>query len=122
MANIVSVALFGDGVAATVLVGERFPGRGNGGKQSPAGVGSGAKYLDNGNGLNGARSLPARIVATESTLFPNTEDMMGFDLTDGGLKIFLRAKVPRFLREAVFDLQPVVLKRLVGDQVPPRRT
>jgi len=138
MANIVSVALFGDGVAATVLVGDRFhkgpqvhsgPQRG---ASSPAEAGAGAAHHDtdngpgnvpgngagngSGNGANGARALPARIVATQSTLFPDTEDMMGFDLTDGGLKIFLRAKVPRFLRG---EVPKVLLGFLAGHGLTP---
>lgn len=80
MANIVSVALFGDGAAATVAVGPRYEGPG-----AP--------------GSAGAPTRPAaRVLATRSVLFPDSEELMGFDLSDGGLKIFLLPRVPRFLR------------------------
>ncbi|HEX7927592.1 MAG TPA: 3-oxoacyl-[acyl-carrier-protein] synthase III C-terminal domain-containing protein [bacterium] len=78
LANIVSAALFGDGAAATVVVGPRFAHNGHG-------------------SINGRK--PAGIVATRSVLFPDTPEMMGFDNTDGGLKIFLSPRVPRFLRQ-----------------------
>jgi alkylresorcinol/alkylpyrone synthase len=78
LANIVSAALFGDGAAATVVAGPRFARAGQG-------------------RLNGRR--PAGIVATRSVLFPDTPELMGFDNTDGGLKIFLSPRVPRFLRQ-----------------------
>jgi alkylresorcinol/alkylpyrone synthase len=85
MANIVSVALFGDGAAATVAVGNRYAPRG--GRS-----GNGAAH-----GAIPARR-PARVLATRSVLFPDSEGMMGFDLGDGGLKIFLLPRVPRFVR------------------------
>ncbi|HKI98790.1 MAG TPA: 3-oxoacyl-[acyl-carrier-protein] synthase III C-terminal domain-containing protein [bacterium] len=88
MANIVSVALFGDGAAATVAVGARY------GEAAAGGNG-------NGNGATDGPApprRPARVLATRSVLFPNSEDLMGFDLSDGGLKIFLLPRVPRFLR------------------------
>jgi alkylresorcinol/alkylpyrone synthase len=43
--------------------------------------------------------LHPRIVATRSVQFPGTLDLMGFHNTDGGLKIFLSPRVPRFIRE-----------------------
>jgi alkylresorcinol/alkylpyrone synthase len=78
LANIVAAALFGDGAAAAVVTGARFA--------AAPGVGG-----------NGRR--PARIQATRSILFPDTPELMGFDNTDSGLKIFLSPRVPRFLRE-----------------------
>ncbi len=78
LANIVSAALFGDGAAAAVVAGPRFARNGHG-------------------TLNGRR--PAGILATRSVLFPDSPDLMGFDNTDGGLKIFLSPRVPRFLRQ-----------------------
>ena len=80
MANIVSAALFGDGAAATVVAGPEFP--------------------RNGHGTAEARARrPARIRATRSVLFPDTSDLMGFDVTDAGLKIVLSPRVPRFIRQ-----------------------
>jgi alkylresorcinol/alkylpyrone synthase len=84
MANIISAALFGDGAAATVVVGPEFSGPGR-----PALTA----------GLPETRARAARILATRSHLFPDTPELMGFDVTDGGLKIVLSPRVPRFIRQ-----------------------
>ena len=78
MANVVSGALFGDGMAATVLVGPAHDG-------TPP------------DGPNGRR--PARIHAVQSVHFPDTLDMMGFTHEEGGLRIFLAPRLPRFVRD-----------------------
>ena len=65
VANLVSVALFGDGGAAALVDGR--PG-------------------------------PLEILRTRSHLFPNTQEMMGFDLTDDGFRIVLDKRVPELLK------------------------
>jgi alkylresorcinol/alkylpyrone synthase len=85
MANIVSAALFGDGAAATVMTGMRY--------SRPPGL----TAEDLPPARNGHR--PARVVATRSIFFPDSEELMGFDLTDGGLKIVMLPRVPRFVRQ-----------------------
>lgn len=88
LTNVVAGALFGDGAGAAVLVGEDYV---------PAPGAAGGSAADGGNG-----GLPAaRVVATRSVLFPDTLDMMGFDNTDSGLRIFLSPRVPRFLGRRV---------------------
>jgi len=73
--NLVSSGLFGDGAAAVVARG----GTAHGG--------------------------PAEVLATRSRLYPDSERTMGFDVTDGGLRIVLDAAVPtivgRYIREDV---------------------
>ena len=73
--NLVSSGLFGDGAAAVVARG----GGGHGG--------------------------PVEVLATRSRLYPDSERTMGFDVTDGGLRIVLDAAVPeivgRYVREDV---------------------
>jgi alkylresorcinol/alkylpyrone synthase len=91
MANIVSAALFGDGAAAAVIAGSRFP---------HAGRTAGAP-LAAGRAATNGRARPARILASRSHLFPGTPELMGFDVTDGGLKIVLSPRVPRFIRQHV---------------------
>jgi alkylresorcinol/alkylpyrone synthase len=51
------------------------------------------------------------VLATRSVLFPHSEELMGFDLTDGGLKIFLLPRVPRFLRSEL----PAHLETFLGE-------
>ncbi len=73
--NLVSSGLFGDGAAAVVASG--------------------------GTDHGGA----AEVLATRSRLYPDSERTMGFDVTDGGLRIVLDAAVPeivgRYIREDV---------------------
>jgi predicted naringenin-chalcone synthase len=51
------------------------------------------------------------IVATESTLFPQTTDLMGFELKDAGLHIVLSAEIPEVVCERVPDLLTQFLER-----------
>jgi alkylresorcinol/alkylpyrone synthase len=78
IANIISSGLFGDGAGAVLMVGKDHP--------------------------RASKSLP-HVVATRSIAFPNTEHVMGWDVTDGGFKIVLSADVPKI---AEFQLRPGV--------------
>ncbi len=64
IANLVSSGLFGDGAAAAVVTG-------------------------NGRGARGPR-----IVATRSTFYPDSERVMGWDISERGFQIVLSAEVP----------------------------
>ncbi|MEZ4217474.1 MAG: 3-oxoacyl-[acyl-carrier-protein] synthase III C-terminal domain-containing protein [Myxococcota bacterium] len=64
MANVIASGLFGDGAAAAVIRG--------------AATGSAGP----------------RIVATQSVFYPDTERVMGWDVTDGGFQVVLSADVP----------------------------
>ncbi|MBD3873309.1 MAG: type III polyketide synthase [Acidobacteria bacterium] len=73
--NLIGSGLFGDGAAAAVLVGEERPSQG------------------------------PRVVASRSSFYPETERVMGWDVSERGFKIVLSAEVPemvrRFLRRDV---------------------
>jgi len=73
-ANLIASGLFGDGATAVVLVGDR---RG-------AELGTGADT--------------AKIIATRSHLYPDTERIMGWDVGGTGLKIVLDPRVPELAR------------------------
>jgi alkylresorcinol/alkylpyrone synthase len=75
-ANLVSSTLFGDGAAATIVTRGAAPAAGNG----------------------------PRILGSQSHLFPNTIDAMGFDLKDGGLHIVLSKDVPQLIRDVIREL------------------
>lgn len=70
-ANFVSTSLFADGAAAVVVGGDR---------------------------VEGARGGP-RIVTDSCVLWPETEDVMGFEFTDRGLEVVLARSVPQLVRE-----------------------
>jgi alkylresorcinol/alkylpyrone synthase len=75
--NLIASGLFGDGAAAAVVVGD--------GRAEPG----------------------PRVVATRSVFYPDTEDVMGWDISEGGFRIVLSSDVPdvvrRYLRRDVDD-------------------
>jgi len=78
MANIVASGLFGDGAAAVVVVGDDFAAE---------------------RGLDGPD-----VVDTRSSLYPQTEDVIGWDIGGSGFRIVLSAGVP-----------DVIAKHFAGD-------
>ncbi|HSM51652.1 MAG TPA: 3-oxoacyl-[acyl-carrier-protein] synthase III C-terminal domain-containing protein [Thermoanaerobaculia bacterium] len=71
--NLVASGLFGDGAAAVVLLGERHPAS--------------------------ARAPGPRIVASRSVFYPDTEGVMGWEVTERGFRVVLSADVPKVVRE-----------------------
>lgn len=69
MANLISSGLFGDGAAAAVIAG-------------------------NDTGLKGPE-----IVATRSVFYPESEHVMGWDISENGFRIVLSPDVPRVIQE-----------------------
>jgi alkylresorcinol/alkylpyrone synthase len=69
MANLISAGLFGDGAAAVIVAGSDC-------------------------GLTGPK-----ILATRSVFYPNTEDMMGWAISETGFRIVLSREVPNLVRE-----------------------
>lgn len=82
--NVVSVAIFGDGGAAAVLVGAEHP-------------------------LARRRPL-ARVTDTESQFFPGTAHLMGFRLRNQGLQILLDRELAPFVRREVSRVVKSVLE------------
>jgi alkylresorcinol/alkylpyrone synthase len=68
MANMISAGLFGDGAAAIVVAGAEC-------------------------GLAGPK-----ILATRSVFYPNTEEMMGWDVSEKGFRIVLSRDIPDLVR------------------------
>jgi alkylresorcinol/alkylpyrone synthase len=66
--NLIATGLFGDGAAAAVVVGER------------------------------RRAEGPRIVATRSVFYPDSERVMGWDISERGFAIVLSADVPEVVR------------------------
>lgn len=69
VANLISSGLFGDGAAAVLVAGTDFDQPG------------------------------PEIVATRSTLYPDTEDVMGWNVSEKGFQIVLSPDVPKVIRE-----------------------
>jgi alkylresorcinol/alkylpyrone synthase len=75
-ANLVACGLFGDGAAAVVMAGEETPIA-----QRPTSV----------------ENPCPRIVDTRSTLYPDTEHLMGWQIDESGFNIILSADVPQLV-------------------------
>ena len=71
IANLISIGLFGDGAAAAVVVGKDH------------------------------RAAGVRIAATRSVFYPNTENVMGWNIGAHGFRIVLSSSVPDVARERV---------------------
>lgn len=67
--NLISSGLFGDGAAALVMVGEGRPATG------------------------------PRVVATRSIFYPDSERVMGWDISEKGFQVVLSAQVPEVVRQ-----------------------
>lgn len=67
VANLVSTGLFGDGCAVVLMVGDEHPL---------------------------AHQAPLKHLSSRSVFFPDTEDVMGWDVGETGLKIILNKNVP----------------------------
>jgi alkylresorcinol/alkylpyrone synthase len=80
-AGLVASALFGDGAAAVLA--------------TSGDAGSAASRID---AAPGASVRWPEIVATRSALYPGTEHVLGWDVTDTGLRILLDAAVPDVVR------------------------
>jgi alkylresorcinol/alkylpyrone synthase len=75
MANLISAGLFGDGAAAVIVAGAD-------------------------SGLAGANTIPGpKILATRSVFYPQTEEMMGWDISEKGFRIVLSREVPDLVRK-----------------------
>ena len=84
VANLVSSGLFGDGAAAVVMTGAEHMAQGSAGADRPTGP---------------------RVVATRSVFYPDSERVMGWDVSERGFQVVLSPDVPRvvelFLRRDV---------------------
>lgn len=75
--NLIASGLFGDGAAATILVGAARP--------APDGAGS------------ARRAAGPTIVASRSVFYRDSEDVMGWDVTAEGFRVVLSAEVPKII-------------------------
>jgi alkylresorcinol/alkylpyrone synthase len=82
MANLISAGLFGDGAAAVIVAGADY-------------------------GLSGPT-----ILATRSVFYPDTEEMMGWDVSEKGFRIVLSREIPNLVRKNLaHDLDDFLAER-----------
>ncbi|GAA4592846.1 3-oxoacyl-[acyl-carrier-protein] synthase III C-terminal domain-containing protein [Planotetraspora phitsanulokensis] len=94
VANLVASALFGDGAAAVVAVGDERPTAQSPATQSPT--------AQNPTAQNPTTQGPT-VVATRSRLYPASQRVMGWDVRDSGFKVVLDAGVPDVVRTYLAD-------------------
>lgn len=87
--NLVALSLFGDGAAAVVVSGDQT------GDQGPA------------------------IIDTRSTLFPDSHDLMGWDIVDDGFRVIFGARIPSVVTHNYRDIATEFLSQhaLTPDQI-----
>lgn len=87
--NLIAVSLFGDGAAALVLdsVGR---GSARSGTPTPQNVGTSTDGFE--------------LLAAHSHLFDDSDDIMGWELTPGGLKVRFSRDIPTLVAESLPDL------------------
>ena len=81
-ANIIAAGLFGDGAAAAVVTG-------------------GGLAANGPMSSRDAASQGPRILASRSVFYPDSEDIMGWDISEKGFKIVLSARLPEMIREVL---------------------
>ena len=79
VANLISSGLFADGSAAVIVTGDEFE----------------ASQLEN----FGTKISGPTILATRSIFYPDTEDMMGWNISEKGFRIILSTEVPNLIRQ-----------------------
>jgi len=99
IANIISSGLFGDGAAAVLMVGDQHPL-----------VKSTTKRRSNDKEFQGSKGSineskkehvfhNPMVLSSKSIFFPDSEEVMGWDVTDRGLKIMLGQGVPGYAKQ-----------------------
>ena len=78
MANLVASGLFGDGAAAVLMIGDDHPR---------------------------AKSGLPRVIDSQSHFFPQTEHIMGWDVTNSGFKVMLSADIAQLAQS---EVQPIM--------------
>lgn len=76
-ANLISAGLFGDGAAAVIVAGDEC------------------------TALTAAEDLGPAILATRSVFYPQTEQMMGWKISEKGFSIVLSREVPDLVRKQI---------------------
>jgi alkylresorcinol/alkylpyrone synthase len=89
LANLVASGLFGDGAAAVLMVGDDHP-RAQRAKSQ------------------GVQPLP-RVIDSQSHFFPETEHIMGWDVTNSGFKVLLSADIASLAQSEVKPIMDAFL-------------
>ncbi|MCW2276682.1 type III polyketide synthase [Heliophilum fasciatum] len=108
--NLIATSLFSDGAAAVLIAHEPMRRRGHG-----RSYGSGTEAIP---GHSRSRSLRAgpEIIDCQSTRWPGTGDVMGWQVTEQGLKVVFSRQIPQIVRT---KWAPVVKAFIAGEGLGP---
>ncbi len=91
--NLIASSLFADGVAAVLVEGDETGGQGIGGRRQggvPAPI------------PDPPAPIP-RILGTQSTIWPDTIDIMGWDMVDTGMQVVFSSRIPQIVRTLMHE-------------------
>lgn len=93
--NFVATSLFADGAAAALVLGD-----------------TAENAVFKGNGEPSHRSVQGpRILQTQSTIWPDTLDVMGWEVTDRGLKVIFSRDIPSIIQKEMYGNVEDLLKK-----------
>lgn len=113
-ANLVASSLFSDGAAAVLMTRGGFDSNGAPAAGQPAASERMTAPAPDGapDEASGRKGRPRpRILATRSTLFPDTMDVMGWDFTENGLGVIFSRRIPQLIGRHIRDNITGFLKR-----------
>ncbi len=82
--NLIAASLFADGAAALLVEGDQVRGAGEEAPDPP-------------------QSRPVAILGTQSTLWPDTQRIMGWDIVDTGMQVVFSSRIPQIIETLMRD-------------------
>jgi len=79
--NLIAASLFADGAAAVLVEGDEARGL----------------------RLEASKETQVSILGTQSTLWPNSTDVMGWDIVDSGMQVVFSSRIPQIVRTQMGD-------------------
>jgi alkylresorcinol/alkylpyrone synthase len=87
--NLIASSLFADGAAAILVEGDAVTKQAD--KQT-------SRQAENGRPISPSPCLPVSILGTQSTIWPDTLDIMGWDMVDTGMQVVFSSRIPRIVQ------------------------
>ena len=104
--NFVATALFADGAAAAVVAGDQRLETGD------------SRWIENLQSPIPNFHAPLHYVGSHSYLFPNSENVMGWDVVDTGLSVIFAPEIPARIARDMLDVRRASHLKLEAQFVP----
>jgi len=92
--NLIAASLFADGAAAILVEGDSLAGQAD--KQT-------SRQGEAGIPFSLSACLPISILGTQSTLWPDSTDIMGWDIVDSGMQVVFSSRIPQIVRTMMHE-------------------